>query len=209
MGTRGGGAGRLVFENAVVPQENLLWKENSASDVFWQMMIPERMTSAGGALGTARAAIEIATRYSEKRKAFGKPIRKFEAVSFMVADSITQLDAARGLVYAAARTIDERKDSGLQRRMASESKKFATETCWEILNNSMQILGGIGYTNVYPIERLLRDSRLAMIWTGTSQIMNLIIQHEYYRELTERKDQVRDVEHDAAEADKEDEKVYE
>jgi alkylation response protein AidB-like acyl-CoA dehydrogenase len=93
--------------------------------------------------------------------------------------------------------------------MVSESKKFATEAAWEILNNSMQILGGIGYTNVYPVERLLRDSRLAMIWTGTSQIMNLIIQHEYYKELTERKDQVRDVEHDAAEADKEDEKVYE
>jgi hypothetical protein len=209
MGTRGGGAGRLVFDNAVVPQENLLWRENSASDVFWQMMIPERMTSAGGALGTARAAMEIATRYSEKRKAFGKPIKKFEAVSFMVADSITQLDAARSLVYAAARTIDERKDSGLQRRMASEAKKFATTAAWEILNNSMQILGGIGYTNVYPVERLLRDSRLAMIWTGTSQIMNLIIQHEYYRELTERKDKVRDVEHDAAEADKEEEKVYE
>jgi acyl-CoA dehydrogenase len=209
MGTRGGGAGRLVFDGAVVPQENLLWKENSASDVFWQMMVPERMTSAGGALGTARAALEIASRYSEKRKAFGKPINKFEAVSFMVADSITQLDAARGLVYAAARTIDERKDSGLQRRMASEAKKFATDSAWEILNNSMQILGGIGYTNVYPIERLLRDSRLAMIWTGTNQIMNLIIQHEYYRELTERKDKVRDVEHDAAEADKEQEKVYE
>jgi alkylation response protein AidB-like acyl-CoA dehydrogenase len=209
MGTRGGGAGRLVFDDVKVPAENLLWKENSASDVFWQMMIPERMTSAAGALGTARAAIEIAARYSEKRKAFGKPINKFEAVSFMVADSITLLDAARGLVYAAARTVDERKDSGLQRRMASEAKKFATEAAWEILNNSMQILGGIGYTNVYPIERLLRDSRLAMIWTGTSQIMNLIIQHEYYRELSELKEKVRDVEHDAAESDKEDEKVYE
>jgi alkylation response protein AidB-like acyl-CoA dehydrogenase len=127
----------------------------------------------------------------------------------MVGDSITQLDAARGLVYAAARTIDERKDSGLQRRMVSEAKKFATEAAWEILNNSMQVLGGIGYTNVYPVERLLRDSRLAMIWTGTSQIMNLIIQHEYYKELTQRKDKVRDVEHDAAEADKEDEKVFE
>ncbi|WXG46652.1 MAG: acyl-CoA dehydrogenase family protein [Candidatus Atabeyarchaeum deiterrae] len=209
MGTRGGGAGRLVFDNAAVPEENLLWKENSASDVFWQMMIPERMTSAGGALGTARAAIEIAARYSEKRKAFGKPINKFEAVSFMVANSITQLDAARGIVYAAARTVDERKDSGLQRRLASEAKKFATEAGWQILNNAMQVLGGIGYTNVYPIERLLRDARLALIWTGTSEIMNLIIQHEYYKELSERKDKVRDVEHDAPEADKEDEKVYE
>jgi alkylation response protein AidB-like acyl-CoA dehydrogenase len=209
LGTRGGGAGRLVFDNAVVPEENLLWKENSASDVFWQMMIPERLTSAAGALGTGRAAIEIAARYSEKRKAFGKPINKFEAVSFMVANSVTQLDAARGIVYAAARTVDERKDSGLQRRMVSEAKKFATEAGWQILNNSMQILGGIGYTNVYPIERLLRDARLAMIWTGTSEIMNLIIQHEYYKELSERKEKVRDVEHDAAEADKEEEKVYE
>jgi len=209
MGTRGGGAGRLVFDNAVVPEENLLWKENSGSDVFWQMMIPERMTSAAGALGTARAAIEIASRYSQKRKAFGKEIKKFEAVSFKVADSITLLDAARGIVYAAARTIDERKDSGLQRRMASEAKKFATETGWQIVNNAMQILGGIGYTNVYPIERLMRDARLALIWTGTSEIMNLIIQHEYYRELNESKARIRDVEHDAAEADKEEEKVYE
>jgi hypothetical protein len=209
MGTRGGGAGRLVFDNAVVPEENLIWKENSASDVFWQMMIPERLTSAAGALGTARAAIEIAARYSEKRKAFGKPISKFEAVSFMVANSITELDAARGIVYAAARTVDERKDSGLQRRMVSEAKKFATEASWHVLNNAMQVLGGIGYTNVYPIERLLRDIRLSMIWTGTSEIMNLIIQHEYYEELTKRKEKVRDVEHDAAESDKEEEKVYE
>jgi hypothetical protein len=209
MGTRGGGAGRLVFDNAVVPEENLIWKENSASDVFWQMMIPERLTSAGGALGTARAAIEIAARYSEKRKAFGKPINKFEAVSFMIANSLTELDAARGIVYAAARTVDERKDSGLQRRMVSEAKKFATEASWHVLNNAMQILGGIGYTNVYPIERLLRDIRLAMIWTGTSEIMDLIIQHEYYNELSQRKEKVRDVEHDAAESDKEEEKVYE
>lgn len=209
MGTRGGGAGRLVFDNAVVPEENLLWKENSGSDVFWQMMIPERMTTAAGSIGAARAAIEIASRYSQKRKAFGKEIRRFEAVSFMVADSITLLDAARSIVYAAARTIDERKDSGLQRRMVSEAKKFASEAAWQIVSNAMQILGGIGYTNVYPIERLLRDARLALIWTGTSEIMNLIIQHEYYTELDESKTKTRDVEHDAAEADKEEEKVYE
>jgi alkylation response protein AidB-like acyl-CoA dehydrogenase len=127
----------------------------------------------------------------------------------MVADSITLLDAARSIVYAAARTIDERKDSGLQRRMVSEAKKFASEAAWQIVSNAMQILGGIGYTNVYPIERLLRDARLALIWTGTSEIMNLIIQHEYYTELDESKTKTRDVEHDAAEADKEEEKVYE
>jgi hypothetical protein len=73
----------------------------------------------------------------------------------------------------------------------------------------MQILGGIGYTNVYPIERLLRDTRLIMIWTGTNEVMDLIIQHEYYKELLGRRGAARDVEDDAAEADLTEEKVYE
>ena len=83
------------------------------------------------------------------------------------------------------------------------------QTAWEIINDAMQIMGGIGYTNVYPIERMLRDCRLAMIWTGTNEIMNLIIQHEYYRELLERPDEARNVEADAPAADEVDEKVYE
>jgi hypothetical protein len=73
----------------------------------------------------------------------------------------------------------------------------------------MQVMGGIGYTSVYPIERMLRDARLCMIWTGTNEIMNLIIQHEYYRELLERGDERRDVEADAIAADEVEEKVYE
>jgi alkylation response protein AidB-like acyl-CoA dehydrogenase len=68
--------------------------------------------------------------------------------------------------------------------LVSESKKFATETAWAVVNDAMQIMGGIGYTNVYPIERLLRDVRLITIWTGTNEIMNLVIQHEFYKELT-------------------------
>jgi hypothetical protein len=172
------------------------------------MMIPERMTSAGGALGGARAALEIAARYSDRRKAFGQKIRAFEAVSFMVADSVTLLDAARALTQAAARSIDVEDEPSRVRRLVSEAKKFATESAWQIINNAMQIMGGIGYTNVYPIERLLRDSRLLMIWTGSNQIMNLLIQHEYYRELSVSR-LVRDVEADAPDADKEEEKVYE
>ncbi|MBC8264154.1 MAG: acyl-CoA dehydrogenase, partial [Anaerolineales bacterium] len=76
-----------------------------------------------------------------------------------------------------------------------------TDAAWEIVNYAMQIMGGIGYTNVYPIERLLRDVRLCMIWTGTNEIMNLIIQHEYYQEVLRPRPGVRDVEADAAAAD--------
>jgi len=209
MGTRGGGTGRLYFRGTQVPAGNLVVRENGAADLFYQMMIPERMTSAAGALGMARAALEIAAGYADRRKAFGQKIRSVEGVSFKLADSITQLDAARMLVYGAARAIDAGDDPARCRRLVSEAKKFATDTAWQVVNHAMQILGGIGYTNVYPVERLLRDTRLIMIWTGTNEVMNLIIQHEYYRELAGRKEPVRDVEADAPEAECADEKVYE
>ena len=209
LGTRGGGSGRLVFRDTKVPEENLLLGENRGVDVFHQMMIPERMTSAAGAIGIARAALEIALRYSDKRKAFGKLIREFEGISFKVADSITKLDAASGLVYGAASAVDRFGSTGYTRRLVSEAKKFATDSAWEVVNDAMQVMGGIGYTNVYPIERLLRDTRLMMIWTGTNEIMNLIIQHEYFREVLKRDSSMRDVEDDAHEAYAEDEKVYE
>jgi acyl-CoA dehydrogenase len=213
MGTRGGGTGRITFRGARVPVENLIGPEHGAAAVFYQMMIPERMTSAAGALGMARVALEVAARYSDRRKAFGQKIRRFEGVSFKVADSITQLDAARMLVYGAARCVDAAPPGGHDprrcRRLVSEAKKFATDTAWQVVNHAMQILGGIGYTNVYPVERLLRDTRLIMIWTGTNEIMSLIIEHEYYRELLAGPSSVRDVEADAPEADLAGEKVYE
>jgi len=209
MGTRGGGTGRLVLRDARVPPENLIGTENGASEIFYRMMIPERMTSAAGAIGVGRAALEIATRYSDRRKAFGDKIRRFEAVSFKVADSITRLDAARGLVHAAARSVDGNDTPDRSRRLVSEAKKFATESAWQVINDAMQVMGGIGYTNVYPIERLLRDARLIMIWTGTNEVMDLIIQHEYYREALTPQTQMRDTEQDAPEAERTAEKVYE
>jgi len=209
LGTRGGGTGRLVLQDVRVPAENLIGSENNASEIFYRMMIPERMTSAAGAIGMGRAALQIAARYSNQRKAFGEKIRRFEAVSFRIADSITMLDAARGLVYAAARCIDAGDSPNRSRRLVSEAKKFATDTAWQVINNSMQVLGGIGYTNVYPIERLLRDARLIMIWTGTNDVMDLIIQHEFYNETLASQSESRDIELDAQEAKRTEEKVYE
>ena len=209
MGTRGGGAGRILFRDVKVPEENIIGREGQGGEIFYRMMIPERMTSAAGSLGIARSALEIAARYSDKRKAFGSRIRDFQAVSFKVADSVTKIDAASSLVHTTAMTIDKGLDRRLARRMVSEAKKFCTDVAWEVVNDAMQIMGGIGYTSVYPIERMLRDTRLAMIWTGTNEVMNLIIQHEYYRDLLARSDESRDVEADALEAEEAEEKVYE
>jgi alkylation response protein AidB-like acyl-CoA dehydrogenase len=211
MGTRGGGTGRILLQDVRVPAANLLWGEDRGKEIFYQMMVPERMTTAAGALGLARAALEIALRYSDKRKAFDQPIRQFQGVSFKIADGITRLDAARGLVMVAAAAADtlEGRGTGLTRRLVSEAKKFATEAAWAISNDAMQILGGIGYTNIYPIERMVRDARLMMIWTGTNEIMNLIIQHEYFREVLGGPAGQRDSEQDAAEAGAAEEKIYE
>jgi len=209
MGTRGGGTGRVYFRNVQVPAANLIGEEHEAYEVINQMMIPERMTSAAGAIGLARAALEISARYANQRKAFGQKIREFEGVSFKIAESLTKLDAARALVHETARIIDTIGNSSYVRRRVSEAKKFATDTAWEVVNNAMQVMGGIGYTNVYPIERLLRDARLMTIWTGTNEIMNLVIQHEYYKELLSSASAARDVEEDAQNSDAEGEKIYE
>jgi len=209
MGCRGTGTGRLVFRETPVPEENLIGGENEGAKVFYRLMVPERLVSGG--IDGARAILEIAARYADKRQAFGQTIRNFEGVSFKIADCITKLDAVDALAYAVARTIDEGVGTaGYQRRLVSEVKKLATQTQWEVVNDAMQILGGIGYTNVYPVERALREARLAMIWTGTNEIMNLIIQHEYYREILAKGVEGRDIEADVALSEDQlaEEKVY-
>jgi len=111
-----------------------------------------------------------------------------------------------------ARTIDENVGTrGYQRRLVSQVKKLGTEVQWEVINHAMQILGGIGHTRVFRVERALRDARLAMIWTGTNEVMNLIILHEYYKELLSRGIEGRDVESDVGISDDEaaQEKIYE
>jgi alkylation response protein AidB-like acyl-CoA dehydrogenase len=209
MGARGSGTGRVLFRDTRVPGENLVGEENGASHIFYRMMVPERMTSAAGCVGGAREAVELAARYSTRRKAFGVEIKNFQAVSFMIAESLVKLDAMRSLIWMTARAIDTGLPHGRMRRMVSETKKFATEAIWDITYSAMQAMGGIAYTNVYPIERMLRDSRLLSIWTGTNEIMNLIIQHEFYKELEARVHGKRDVELDAPEAFNEEEKIYE
>lgn len=207
LGFRGMGTSRLVFRDVQVPAENLLGRENEGAAIFNKMMVPERLTSAAGAIGGGRAALDVAIRYSILRKAFGRPIRDFQGVSFKVADSVMKLDAARALTYMAARTADLGLDA---RRLVAEAKAFATEAAWEAVNNAMQILGGIGYTTVYPVERALRDARLGLIWTGSNEVMRMIIQHEVYKEyLKGERPPVRDIEEDAADADKTEEKRYE
>ncbi|MDA8136215.1 MAG: acyl-CoA/acyl-ACP dehydrogenase [Desulfobacteraceae bacterium] len=211
MGCRGGGAARMVFKDVRVPKENLLGRLNQGVAVFNTMMIPERLGTAAMTIGAAAPAVDVATGYTSRRKAFGRPVAEFQGVSFQVAEAVTLLDASRAMIYATARAVDEKIDEKQIRRLVSQSKKFVTESCQKAVHNAMQVMGGIGYTNIYPVERMLRDLRLASIWTGTNEVMAMIIANEWYKEyLRSRKTgALRDMEADAAEAGAKDEKIFE
>lgn len=211
MGCRGGGTARLSFREVKVPKENVIGEINGAYPVFNTMMIPERLGTATMTIGAARPALEVATDYTSKRKAFGQPVSDFQGVSFQVAEAAMLLDAARSMSYSTATAVDNGEDRHKVRRLVSESKKFITESCQKAVDRSMQVVGGLGYTNVLPIERIYRDVRLASIWTGTSEIMSAITAHEWYRERKKRRDaaKYRDYWQDAAEAFAEEEIIYE
>jgi alkylation response protein AidB-like acyl-CoA dehydrogenase len=211
MGCRGGGAGRLVFKNVKVPKTNVVGKINGAYPVFKTMMIPERLGTAAMTIGSARPALDVATSYTTKRKAFGTTINNFQGVNFQVAEAAMLLDACRSMIYTTACAVDQKADPNTIRRMVSESKKFVTEACQKVAHNAMQVMGGIGYTNVYPVERIVRDLRLATIWTGSNEVMSVIIANEWYREyfLKKESDSLRNYENDAIESDAPDEKIFE
>jgi alkylation response protein AidB-like acyl-CoA dehydrogenase len=211
MGCRGGGTSRLVFRDVKVPKENVLGKVNGGYEVFKTMMIPERLGTAAMTIGAARPALEIATGYSTRRKAFGRPICEFQGVSFQIAEAVMLLDASRAMVYTTARAVDQKAPENYVRRLISETKKFVTESCQKVVHNAMQVMGGIGYTNIFPIERIYRDIRLASIWTGTNEIMSVVTAHEWYKEYGKirKLGLTRDCEQDAPEAHAEEEKVYE
>jgi alkylation response protein AidB-like acyl-CoA dehydrogenase len=210
MGCRGGGTARLVFKDAVVPKENVIGQINGAYPVFMTMMIPERLGTAAMTIGPAKVALDIATHYTTRRKAFGRTINRFQGVSFQVAEAAMLLDASRSMAYTTARAVDSGVDPDRVRRMISESKKFITEACQKVVHNSMQVVGGIGYTNILPLERIYRDIRLASIWTGTSEVMSMIVAHEWYKEFNKnRPNALRNFEEIAQEAHAVDEIIYE
>ena len=209
MGCRGGGAARVAFRDAWVPDANVLGRVNGAVDVFYPMMIPERLGTAAMTIGAARPAVDVATRYTSKRKAFGRKIRDFQGVSFQVAEAVTLLDACHSLVHTTALAVDRGAHPNQVRRLVSETKKFVTESCQQAARLSMQVMGGIGYTDVYPVERIVRDLGLASIWTGTNEVMSMIIATEWYKEHQQLRRRQRDVEADAEHADDEAEKVFE
>jgi len=170
----------MVFSKVKIPQENLLGKEGDGWKMILSMLNGERVIVSASFTGAAQNCLEIAARYSNERIAFHNPIRKWEGINYKIADMAATLESARLLSLQAGRMIDRGLDATKEAAMA---KMVATEGAFDVINNAMQILGGIGYTTDYSIERHFRDARNGLFVAGTSEMMRLIIQRETYKEI--------------------------
>ena len=172
LGLRGSRTAELIFEDCRVPKENLLGEENKG---FYGVMdtLDRGRTAVGAmAVGIARGALEDSLEYANQRQQFGRPIGKFQAIRWMIADIATDVDAARLLVYRAAFLEDQKLPYSKEAAMA---KLFASEIAMRATNKAIQIFGGCGYTREYSVERYFRDIKLCQIGEGTSEVQRIVI----------------------------------
>jgi len=179
LGHRASDTVELIFENLNLPRENLLGEEGSGFKQFMQTLDGGRISIGAMSLGIAQAALDASVRYACARRQFGKAIADFQAIQLLLADMVTELEAARMLVYQTARL----KDRGVTNsRYSAMAKLKASTVAMRAADTAVQIHGGAGYMTDHPVERYFRDAKLMEIGEGTSQIQKLIIARELLRE---------------------------
>ena len=172
MGIRASSTTELIFEDCIVPKENLVGKEGQGFKIAMKILDGGRIGIAAQALGIAEGAFNEAVEYMKERKQFGRSLTKFQGLQWMIAEMDTKIEAARYLVYKAAFN----KDKGLPYSVeAARAKLFAAETAMEVTTKAVQIFGGYGYTKDYPVERMMRDAKITEIYEGTSQVQKMVI----------------------------------
>ncbi|MFN2352109.1 MAG: acyl-CoA dehydrogenase family protein [Kiritimatiellia bacterium] len=185
MGIRASATRELIFQDCRIPAENLLGKEGAGFLVAMRTFDMSRPGVAAQALGIAAGALDEAVEYSRQRRQFGKPICSFQGVQFMLADMATQVEAARCLVYQAARYID----SGATdiSKISAMAKLHASDTAMRVTTDAVQVLGGYGYMKEYPVEKMMRDAKITQIYEGTNQIQREVIGLNLIKEAASRK----------------------
>lgn len=172
MGINASCTAELIFEDMRVPKENLLGTEGEGYKIALMTLDGGRIGIGAQAVGIAQAALDESIEYAKQREQFGRPISKFQAIQWMIADMATRIDASRLLVLNAAYTKDQGKRFSKEAAMA---KLFAAETAVDAALKAVQIHGGYGYTKEYVVERLFRDAKITEIYEGTSEIQRLVI----------------------------------
>jgi alkylation response protein AidB-like acyl-CoA dehydrogenase len=173
MGIRGSPTGQPVFDGVRVPPENLIGEENHGFKVAMSTLDRSRLGVAAQAVGIAQGATDYAAAYAQERQQFGKPIAAFQGIQFKLAEMETRTAAARELLYRACAKVDAGdRDMGKHSAMA---KLFASDTAMWVTTEAVQVLGGYGYVNEYPVERMMRDAKITQIYEGTNEIQRLVI----------------------------------
>jgi alkylation response protein AidB-like acyl-CoA dehydrogenase len=173
LGIRGSPTAQLVFEEVRVPARNRLGEEGQGFKLALAVLDRSRPGIGAQALGIAEGAFDYALGYAKERQQFGQPIASFQGLQFMFADMATQIEAARHLVFLAASKVDE-KASDLT-KVAAMAKLFASDMAMKVTTDCVQVLGGYGYIQDYPVERMMRDAKITQIYEGTNQIQRVVI----------------------------------
>jgi alkylation response protein AidB-like acyl-CoA dehydrogenase len=173
LGIKGSPTGQPIFDDVRVPAENLIGAEGKGMNVALGTLDHSRLGVAAQAVGIAQGAIDHAVAYANERKQFGQAIADFQGIQFKLADMETRTAAARELLYRASAKIDRHEpDRGKYSAMA---KLFASDTAMAVTVEAVQVLGGYGYVNEYPVERYMRDAKITQIYEGTNEIQRLVI----------------------------------
>ncbi|WP_102401229.1 acyl-CoA dehydrogenase [Haloimpatiens massiliensis] len=172
MGIRASSTTELIFEDCIVPKENLVGKEGKGFSIAMKTLDGGRIGIAAQALGIAEGAFDEAIKYTKERKQFGRSISSFQGLQWMIADMDTKIQAAKLLVYNAA----WKKDKGFPYSVdAARAKLYAAEVAMEVTTKAVQLFGGYGYTKEYPMERMMRDAKITEIYEGTSEVQRMVI----------------------------------
>ena len=172
MGIRGSSTCDLIFEDCIVPKENMLGKEGEGFKIAMKTLDGGRIGIASQALGLGEGAVEEAIKYTKERVQFKKRLSQFQNTQFQLADMHTRMQAAQYLVYAAAMKKENHEEYSMDAAMA---KLFAAEAASDVTRRAVQLFGGYGYTREYPVERMMRDAKITEIYEGTSEVQRMVI----------------------------------
>ena len=172
MGIRGSSTCDLIFEDCIVPKENLLGKEGKGFKIAMMTLDGGRIGIAAQALGLGEGAVNEAVKYTQERVQFGRRLSQFQNTQFQLADMHCRMQAAQYLVYAAACKKQLHEDYSMD---ASMAKLFAAEAASDVTRRAVQLFGGYGYTREYPVERMMRDAKITEIYEGTSEVQRMVI----------------------------------
>ncbi|MBV8195696.1 MAG: acyl-CoA dehydrogenase family protein, partial [Candidatus Dormibacteraeota bacterium] len=179
LGIRGSNTAELHLDEVVIPAANRLGEEGDGFRIAMKVLDRSRPGVAAQALGIAQGALDYAVGYAKERRQFGKPIADFQGIQFMVADMEAQTAAARAVVYNASQLIDDRSPEVTH--AAAIAKLLAGDAAMKVATDAVQILGGYGYVNEYPVERMMRDAKITQIYEGTQQIQRVVIARDLLR----------------------------